>query len=264
MFEIVALTIALAGSLVAAIWDLLTTEVPDELLAIMVSFGISIWFFFGVVTGDFTPLYFSIVIGTSLLAFGLLLYKKGSWGGADAWLLAAIAYLIPIYNGVLFMPSFIFNLLVAGSAYMIVYSLVLGLKYPWVFSHLVKDVKTNWRFSVLPSSIAVAVSAFLSLVYQGDILYLSALLILLIFFWRYATVIEKKVFRRRIKTSALKPGDVVEDMIWRGIEEKEIKSLRKRKKYVVIKEGVRFIPAFAIALVLTLLFGNMMFLFFYF
>jgi len=53
-------------------------------------------------------------------------------------------------------------------------------------------------------------------------------------------------------------------MIWRGLTEKEVRKIRRTKKYVVIKDGIRFVPVFPITLVISILFGNIFFLFFMF
>jgi len=42
-----------------------------------------------------------------------------------------------------------------------------------------------------------------------------------------------------------------------GLSDSQVHRLRSSKKYVTIKDGVRFVPVFAITLVVTLLFGNM-------
>ena len=185
--------IALSGSIIAALWDLFTTEVPDELLAIMLSSGLGLWYFYALTTGDFLPLAYSLVIGGGILILGLVLYERGHWGGADAWLLAAIAFLIPFYNGI-FMYPFIFNFLVVGTVYMIVYALILGFINKGVFGYFVEDIKNNWRIVLLPVLVLLLVY-MLAYPYINYIL-ISAM-ILLVFFWRYAVVIEKKVFKKK-------------------------------------------------------------------
>lgn len=262
MLEIIAIGIAFIGSVIAGIWDLLTTEVPDEVLAVMGISGVSIWFFYGVITTDFAPLVYSLLFGTVILTLGWIMYKTGHWGGADACLFAGIGYLIPFYAGELFMPMYIFNFLVVGAVYMIAYAIILGLMNREVFSYFIDDIKENSRLVV---SMLVLISCFVVFfTVVSGFSYISLLLIAMVFFWRYGVIIEKRVFRKRVRTKDLKVGDVVEDMIWRGIEEREIKRLQRKKKYVVVKEGVRFIPAFPIALVITLFYGNLMFLFFSF
>jgi Flp pilus assembly protein protease CpaA len=259
MFETIAIIIAMAGSVIAAVWDLLTTEVPDELLAIMVSSGIGLWYFHALSTGNYLPLFYSLVIGGAILILGLVLYQRGHWGGADAWLLAATAFLLPLYSSEIFMYPFIFNLLIVGTVYMIIYAIALGFKNRRVFKYFLEDIRENWRFVVPP----IAVLGLLLLITYPYINYfIITALILLIFFWRYALVIEKRVFKKTIRSSELKEGDVLDDMIWKGLTKKEVETIRKTKEFVTIKEGVRFIPVFPIALAITLFYGNLMFLFF--
>jgi Flp pilus assembly protein protease CpaA len=252
MLEI-ALIIALLGLSVAGTWDLLTTEVPDEVPYLMIVLGIFVWYANALTIGDFMPLFYSLLFGALSLTIGLLMYKQGAWGGADAWLLGATAFLLPIYNGNVFIFDFVFNLLIVGSVYMIVYSIVLGFMNPYVAGIFYKDMKGNAKFIVPPLFLAAGF-AF----YEPRFSIPLALIASLIIFWRYARVIEQHVFRRKIKSRELKPGDVTEDMIWRGITPHEITELRKKKKYVIIKEGVRFVPAFPMTLVVTLLYGNLL------
>ena len=80
----------------------------------------------------------------------------------------------------------------------------------------------------------------------------------LFFIFKFARTVENVGFKRRIHISKLKLGDVLLDnKLWEGITEKELKKLKKsRKKFVWIKEGVRFAPTFPIALLFTLYFGD--------
>jgi len=259
MFEIIAVVIAVSGLTIAGFWDLFTTEVPDEVPAIMLSFGVFLWYFNALSTGDFLPLFYSLVLGASVLILGLVLYKKGHWGGADAWLLAALAFLLPFYHSEIFIYPFIFNLLVVGTVYMIAYAIILGFLNRRVFYYFVDDIKNNRSIVLVP----IVILGFFFLLLYPYINYLIIIsLILLILFWRYALVIENRVFKKRIRSSELRKGDVLEEMIWRGLTEEEVKDIKRKREFVVVKEGVRFIPVFPIALAITLIYGNLMFLFF--
>lgn len=267
MIEII-LAIALFSTALAGLWDLKTTEVPDQIPAVMIISGISYWFIEAASSGNYEPLLFSIAAGSMLLVIGLALYKKGQWGGADAWILAAIGYMIPFYNSELFIISYIFNFFVISAAYMIIYALLLGFFHKNVLSFLKADLRKNKRYFLIPFAALALFAAltfyFISLGYAVNTaapLQIFAALFLLLLFWRYAKVVEEKVFKRRIPTSRLKAGDVLEEMNWVGLTKQQVASIRKRKKYVVIKEGVRFVPVFFLTLLATLLFGNLLFLF---
>jgi Flp pilus assembly protein protease CpaA len=261
-----AIAIAFIGLAAASAWDLKTTEVPDEIPALMISSGIFIWFMNAMLSNDFSPLIYSLAIGTVLLSVGLILYKQGKWGGADAWILGAVAYLIPLYNGQIFMLPFIFNLLFAGSAYMAVYAIVLGFRNKNVAGLFLKDLKEHIRFVTgIPLAFLLLVIALgyfsYSLTGYVNAAPLVSILVLitgLTLFWRYAKIIENNVFKKRIPVSQLRSGDVLDDMIWRGLTLAEVAELKKQKKYVIVKEGVRFIPAFLIALIISLLYGNLL------
>jgi Flp pilus assembly protein protease CpaA len=263
MIELLVI-IALVGTVLAGLWDLKTTEVPDEIPALMITLGIFVLFIQSTITRDFYPLAVSLVSGTIVLAIGLLLYKKGEWGGADAWIFAGVAYTIPFYNGEIFIVNYFYNFLIVSVFYMIIYSIVVGVLHRESFHYFKEGVAEKWKFVAAPPIVFFfAVGYIISLrgasVFSPYFILSTILIFLLGLFWIYAKAIEKHVFRKRIPTSRLKEGDVVEDMIWRGITMDEISQISKKKKFVVVKEGVRFVPVFAIALVFTLFFGNLLF-----
>ena len=261
MFEIIL--IAVIGSVLAGLWDLKTTEVPDEIPALMIGLGLFLWFMRYMGSGD-ASIFYSLTIGTLLLVVGLLMYRKSQWGAADAWVLAAIGYLIPFYNGRLFIVDFIPNFLIVAMAYMIVYVFILGLKEPHLFSLFLQESGKRKKIVLgVPLAFLAFVFimfAFLSPAASFNIYPLITSLLLIVFltlFWSYAKVVEKYAFRKKIPTSKLREGDVLEKMIWRGLTKDEVIEIRKKMKFVTIKEGVRFVPVFPIALIVTLLFGNL-------
>ena len=192
---------------------------------------------------------------SSDLALGLLLYYKKQWGEADAWILAAVAYMIPLYaNNQIFFYDYIFNFLIVALVYLFIYSVALGLKNIKVMKIFVADVKQKW-YIILAPPIAAAV---LATVVPGS-LFLAVMFLALMLFWRYALAIENNVFKRKIHVSKLKEGDVLIDEKWIGVTKEDIDRLKNTKDYVTIKDGVRFVPVFAITVVVTLLWGNAFF-----
>ena len=86
------------------------------------------------------------------------------------------------------------------------------------------------------------------------------LIYLLYFFVKYAKSIENKAFTRKIPTNKLKLGDVLVSDKWRGLTKKDINQIKKSKKFVYIKEGIRFAPVFVITVLVTALYGGLLFL----
>ena len=50
---------------------------------------------------------------------------------------------------------------------------------------------------------------------------------------------------------------MIENGIWVGVTESDIKKIRQEKKSVVIKEGIRFVPVFALTLAVTMILGTL-------
>ena len=257
----IGIIIAFLGSFLAGIWDLFTTEVPDDVPYLMVFFSVVFHFLAASATGNFIPLFFSLVIGTLLLVIGLIFYHFRQWGGADAWILAAIGYALPFYNGKLFIIDYIPTFFIVAAAYTIAYALALGFLNRFVFKEFMKSARNNLKL-LLPLPIIflmILIFSFFDASYSR-MLFLLALASLMMPFWLYGRIIEKQVFRKKIPVSKLKVGDVIEDMKWIGLTAEEIKDISKKKKYVIVKEGIRFVPAFPIALAVTLIYGNLLYM----
>ncbi len=257
---------AFLGVLISGIWDLFTTEIPDEIPTLMAFAGVFGWLLYS--KESLVPLFYSIVLGTLILIIGWTMYKLGQWGGGDAKLLAAVVYMVPLFDSRIFAFDFAINLFITGAAYILIYSLAVGIKNPKSFSLFKKDLKENKKMIgallliFLSLSVTmIAISWFsLSYIYYPAILMFFVMSGLLLF-WRYGIVIENKIFKKRIAVSKLRVGDVVESSKrWDGATASDIKYLQKRKKYVTIKEGVRFGPAFSIAFIFTVFYGNLIWL----
>ena len=252
MIEIIIL--ALVGSAIAGLWDLKTTEVPGEIPILMCFGGGAYWYFQWITSGIAYPFIVSILLGLVVLGIGLLMYHKKAWGEADAWILAAIAFMVPLYTtGEVFFLDYIFNFLIVAVVYMVLYSLIIGLKNKSIFGLFAQGVKKRW-FIVFPVLIVCATAAVMFPPMQFP----SFLLAFMVLFWVYARVIENNVFKKQISVKDLKVGDVLLDEKWIGVTQEDIDRLRKTTENVTIKDGVRFVPVFAITLAVTLLWGNIL------
>ncbi|MCD6381373.1 MAG: prepilin peptidase, partial [Candidatus Aenigmarchaeota archaeon] len=107
--------IALFGSLIAGLWDLKTTEIPEEIPALMTGFGLFIWFIYALSIGNMYPLFLSVIVGTMFLSIGWVFYRMGQWGDGDAAIMASIGYLVPFFPSIpLFSFSFFVNIFIVG------------------------------------------------------------------------------------------------------------------------------------------------------
>lgn len=274
MLDHVLLSVAAIGSTIAGIWDLKTTEIPDEIPYTMIVIGVLIHLIKSISTWSYLPILYSCIVGFSFLAFGFLLYYGGQWGGGDAKLLSAIGFLLPTYPKATMFPfsiSFLLNLFFIGAIYMILYAIVLAFIERKVILKFVSDVKASSKILVL-SFVGVGILAVFMVFIFSKVFYVkfmtldfvwfsltcivgSALLFLL---FRFVKAVEEVAFKKRIPISELKVGDVLAtSKIWEGITEEQLREIKKSgKKYIEIKEGVRFAPAFILALLFTLLYGD--------
>ncbi len=259
MFEII-IVLAVLASIISGIWDLFTTEVPDQIPYAMVGSGILYWAYNWLSTGNIQLFSISLFTGTLLLGLGLLMYKKGQWGAADAWVLAGIAYMIPVYNGSVFILPYLMNFVFVALGYVILYALLVGFQNRAIVANgLKKDLNKNSKILTLPP-VAIFIALVIASAYNSSALnywFAAPFSLVILVLWRYAKVIENTVFTKKISTKKLRTGDVLEKNIWIGLTSKEIKRLKTSKKYVTVKDGIRFVPVFTITLLLTLLGFNL-------
>jgi len=276
MFSLIPLIVAFAGSIYAALWDLKTTEIPDEIPHAMIVFALLFYGIQSIIESNYWIFLNSLIYGGVIFALGFIMYYAGQWGGGDAKILAAIIFLLPVASTTLPFPlTYLLNVFIVGAGYMILYSFVLALMNRKIFSAFFVDVKKQKAvlalgsialfatFAIINYSILVLLSYpvnYLSL-FRNSLIPLFAAIGLFVI-WRFAKAVEDVGFKKKISLSKLKVGDVlIDSKIWEGITEKQLKKIKKSgKKFVWIKEGVRFAPTFPLALLFTLLYGDFLFL----
>ena len=266
---------ALGFSIPASYYDLKTGEIPDKFTLGLVVVALVLRAGFSAYIGDFTYLLDGILVGGIFFGFGAALFYTGGWGGGDAKLIAGIGAAL----GGLIAPSIIdssftifpafFGMLVALSMvaipYSLVYALVLSFKSPRVFRFAYGRLKEGWFLFAIA---CVASVAMLALLRPYNTLLTLALLsppafyILIIF----VRAVEETAMQREITINELREGDmVVEDLMadgkriiskrdMDGISKQALEKLRKAKKKprtVMIKWGIKFAPAFPLAILLS-------------
>ncbi|UCC91406.1 MAG: prepilin peptidase [Candidatus Aenigmatarchaeota archaeon] len=277
MLDFVLLAIGIVGFGLAGYWDLRYTEFPDWLPYSMIVLALVVRGVFAFVGNDWWILGNSVFIGVIFLSLGLLLYFSKQWGDGDAWLLGALGFLFPGQIGLgakTFLPfplTLLFNFLLVSLAYLIIYSIMLGIRNRSVnrkyIEHLRKEKHKFIGFSVFFFAVSWGFALVMYFWFSLEIsnlmqmVMLPFLLTFILFFSYYAKMVEKNLFKRRINTSELKEGDVILEGKWRGLTKKEVTEIRRAKKYVWVKEGVRFAPVFVVTMLISLFYGDFLFLF---
>jgi len=276
--------VAFSVLFIAAISDLKTTEVPDIFPAIGVAAGLILHGLASYNTnmdvstlleiqlllnsplewlqalGD--PLIWSLVVGTVFSIYGWGLYIMGMWGGADAFAMSVLGFATP-YSltgpDVLFSINLFLNIMIVGMLYTLLFAFYKSVQNRGVWSQTWKDIKQQEK----RITVEIILSAAICLigVYTGSFngLVYFIFLVSMIIIYRFLLNIQEDVLTREVSVSELEPGDVLASSEEQGgkvvgITQKEIDSIKAER--VTIREGVRFIPVFPIALVLTSVLGG--------
>lgn len=263
------------GSGVAGYFDLKTTEIPDKIPLIMGAIGILLRFSYSLLTGDWNFIVAPVLVSLGFLGFGLLMYYTGQWGGGDAKVLGAMGLLIGVlpesflkYSIFPFWADYFFNIFLVGVFYTIIYAFGMVFRNPKISRGFLKDFKGSLKelslFILLGFGFIIFASFFTNL-YSLSIS-IGVLIIGLFVLFKFLKAVEEIGFKKKIKTKNLKEGDMLNEpipeldlnsKIIKGLTKEEVKSIKKAKKTVCIREGVRFGPVFCIALLVTLFWGNL-------
>lgn len=287
MLQMIPFVVALIGSSIAAWWDLRTTEIPDEIPYAMIAIALIFYGTQALLAWSYWPIVNSAAAGLAFFGFGFAMYYLGQWGGGDAKLLASIGFLLPSLSGLGFFSglnlvfpfpaSYLFNVFFVGAGYMLIYAFVLAVLNRKIITRFKRDVKAVSNVFLTGSAalffalIAINWGLYtyfqirlnLSLIATNSIL-LTAATIGIFLIWKFVRAVENVGFKKRVPLRKLRVGDVLlSSKLWEGITEKKLRKLKKSgRKYVTVKSGVRFAPAFPLALMFTFYFGDGIFLLF--
>ncbi len=243
--------VSLIGFLLASYFDLRTREVPDPLSHSLILIGIGLRLFWSL--EDISYFLYCLPVLLGLGGVSYLLYKAGQWGGGDVKLMIASSFLLGYFpkKGFFILPFFV-NLIVFGTFYSVLYTLAIGLKNGF----------RSTREQKLIASCGMLLSFFLFKFLPREVGILPPLTILVASFLPMLKDIEQKFFVKEVPPEKLTEGDWLVEPIrvgklriekkGEGLSKKEIEILRKSKiKRVKIREGVPFVPAFLLSLLLT-------------
>lgn len=276
----------LGGSSLAGYIDLKTTEIPDEIPLAMVLIGLLTRFGFSLFTGNWNFLLFPALIGMGFFLFGMGMYYTGQWGGGDAKILGALGVLIgTLPPGMITLSVFPFfldlliNVFMVGAVYIIIYAIIISFMNRNITDYFFESVKGNITEFFIFISVIIAVIIANALLFWNlfgtlDVWPVAAVGVggtAFYFLWKFLKSVEKIGFTRKINTKNLQEGDMLgEDIkkldmdkkLIKGLTKEEVGKIRKLKKTVWIREGVRFGPVFPITMIATLFFGNLVFIMF--
>lgn len=296
MIDLILVTIGVIGLIIASLTDIKKREVPDWLNYFLIGTGLGLRLISSLTTHEWFYFLYGVIGFAVFLALSYLMFYTGQWGGGDSKMLMGLgaifatypAFLLKYFSPLLkfpFLIIFLVNLLLVGAIYGLIYSLVLAYKNREKFSIEMKKILSvkkvvRIRKLILLFSLLLIIAAFLltrDFLFLTLILLLTILFILTFYVWIFTKVVEKACMLKYVHPEKLTEGDwIAENVVIDGnlicgpkdlgIEKKQIAELielKKQKKIdkILVKDGIPFVPSFLIAIIISLVFGNWIFLF---
>ncbi|MFH1451868.1 MAG: prepilin peptidase [archaeon] len=248
----------LAGIIVAVFQDLKRREVDNWLTLFLLIGGLVYILFLGVIGNDYSIIVRAGFLLLILIVLHNLFYYGHVFAGGDAKLLLALTALFVganYYESIINLGLFILFLMLAGSVYGIVYSLVLYIRYYGNVNREIRNEFRKWKFKYyLLTGVLLGALGFLNFYF----FILAFFIISLPPVFAFARGLEKVSMIKNISGKQLREGDWLAHDVrvgkkivkanWDGLSKKDIELMKNLKK-VTIKEGIPFVPAFLIGFI---------------
>jgi Flp pilus assembly protein protease CpaA len=280
------IVIALLVLIIASYTDIKTLEVPDWLSYSLVAIGLAANLIFTIHYSDFSFIIASLIGLVVSVALGLLMFYTGQWGGGDSKVLFGLGALLgisyPFTIGIYI--KFLLNLLVVGAAYGLAWVLFMIVRNWKKIAKNAKKAFNEKRFrkqKLITGIFCIAAAVMLQFApFDYDIKVLFLIMLAIIYLLNYLLAIVKIVENvsmiKMVEPEKLTEGDWIVDEIKidgkyiagpkdLGIEKKNIQELLKYKAQgkidkVKVKYGIPFVPSFLIAMLYTVITGQIIFL----
>lgn len=283
MLDILLITVTVIWLIFASISDLKTREVPDWISFSLTIIAISFLIIQTINEKNLKLLIQPLIFGMIFTAIAFTMYYTKQWGGGDTKLLIPLGIILSTYPNKLlnyFSPELniqfplivLINIFVIGTIYSLFYSFFLAIKNKEKF---LKEYKKNEFKKEKIIAIILAVILALTAIYFSypkNILSLLLSVIILIspYLLAFVKSVEKGCMYEKISVNKLTEGDWVAENIYNnkkliinqnnlGVTKEQISIIKKIKKEILVKNGLPFIPSFLMAVIISLIFGNIFF-----
>jgi Flp pilus assembly protein protease CpaA len=282
--DIILLILALVALIAASITDLKIKEVPDWISFGLLISALIIRIMGALIYNNFLYFLYTIAGFSAMFIIGTLFYYTRQWGGGDTKLLMGLGVVFasrPYFtpeNPLPFLSVILFNILIVGAFYGIIWSIVLIFKN-WQRFRIRFKIRLKNKTVKLWEKIIMAfitLNIILLFLIKDDFIRLAlitfnGLLIVYFYLWIAVRSIESLSMYKTIPTEKLREGDWVakniyikKELIYKrnsGISKEDITKLINRNiKQVTIKEGIPFVPPFLIGVIISIITGKILFL----
>lgn len=281
--------LGLLAVLIGTYTDIKIREVPDWVSYGLIGSGILLQCVITLLNNEWLTFGISLLWFLGFVGLAYLMFYTGQWGGGDSKLLMGLGIVFATYPAPLrsfFSPdlsipfplTLLLNIFVFGAAYGLVCSFILAMKNRAQFSaHFARLKKEHTVLLRIAQSVFIFCALAAAITYFYDLflfmllgIILAILPLLFIYLWLFARAVEQSCMLVFLKPDKLTEGDWIAQEVHHkekyicgpkdlGISNEQIQLLQKYHiPKVLVKQGIPFVPAFLIALIISLLFGNVL------
>ncbi|VVB56833.1 Uncharacterised protein [uncultured archaeon] len=277
-FEWLRIGLAVLGTAACAYYDLFNNKnVPERLLQAFLGLSLLVC----IVAYDPIATPYGLVAGAILFIGNYILYKTGYLGGADVPILTAIALLLPSQPTALLLDkttawaTFPFIIHVLTAAFLTFMLHLLAKTVPYAIKSLKPGaIKAEQWFGAFAIVISYGILAFvmssMPLLGGAYIIFLALLAAVSVYFVLFRTAINDSMIEwvpaKKVQVEDIIAPDKMDAQtvkkyaIGRLVDEAEHKRLQQVKEKIPVYSGLLpFVPHLLLGLIISLLFGNILF-----
>ncbi len=275
--ELAILIVTGAILLIASYTDIKKFEVPDWLNYAGIAAGLGIHIIFAAQQWNMEPIYSSLLGLGAGIALGCLMFYTGQWGGGDAKLLMAVGALLGFeLDKFSFSASYFINLVLMGGFWGVFWSGGLAALNPKKFWKTFTALRMHKQYKLLRITsmlvtVVFLIGAFIITDFKLHLLALAIVTYGLAYLAIFIRAVELSCMHKWVTPDKLTEGDWLVHSVKvgktiikppkLGLMQKQVDFLQrayrqKKLDKVLVKYGVPFVPAFLLAFILTVAFGN--------
>ncbi len=273
------ISVAIFGVFAGTFTDLKARWSPDWVSYLMIAFGLGGHAIISVFQNNFWPVLYSITAFAIMFCIAAAMFYTGIFAGGDAKMLMGLGALLPIAPEFVksaswpFFITILLNILIIATIIGILTAFYLAIKHYKKFREEFKHEISKNKLVIYSASIAMLFIPIIARYANYNLILFTGILayvFLILVFVLKAT--EKTCMFKYISPSKLVEGDWIAEPVnvgeysfkpkRTGIEKRDIEKLKEfenlgKLKEVKVKEGLPMIPSFLIALIISIVYGDL-------
>lgn len=266
MITLMLVLLALIWMIFAIAQDIRKREIADWLNFSLIIFAMGFRLFYCLFESENFNLFYQGLIGFGIfLVLGNIFYYGRMFAGGDAKLFIALGAVLPFYKtfseNLQIFFLFLILFLIIGAVYGLTSILYFVFKN---FKKFKKEFSKKFKKNKNIFYLALFACLFLTALGLSEIsfVYLAIFIFVIPYFYLTAKVVDEKFMIRKVSVAKLTEGDwLYKDLkfgkkkikaTWNGLTKEEIKFLKKKTKFVLVRYGIQFSPVFLISFILLI------------